>query len=172
MHLYLTLNLLAHIYYVIVVGWNYPLSLITIRCEPQRGYYRSHNITKLHQKSSRSNTMPHPIPFPLIKTKEDLIPLVTLSMAIMTVVHFAKISTLYPRVVISSLAKWLEKPSFCHSYTSSGVWHRDQYMPLQRITMCHMPGLAKVVHSTIAMVRFSGVVAVPWWLLHHVSLDE
>jgi hypothetical protein len=30
----------------------------------------------------------------------------------MTVVHFAKVSALYPRVVISSLAKRLEKPPF------------------------------------------------------------
>jgi hypothetical protein len=63
----------------------------------------------------------------------------------MIVVHFAKVSTLYPRVVISSLAKRLEKPLFCHSYTSFGVWPRDHYMPLQRFTMGHMPGLAKVV---------------------------
>jgi hypothetical protein len=43
----------------------------------------------------------------------------------MIVVHFAKVSTLYPRVVISSLAKQLEKPPFRHSYTSFGVWPRD-----------------------------------------------
>jgi hypothetical protein len=57
----------------------------------------------------------------------------------MTVVHFAKVSALYPRVVISSLAKWLEKPYFCHSYTSFGVWPRDHYMLLQRFTtgVCH-----------------------------------
>jgi hypothetical protein len=72
-------------------------------------------------------------------------PLVTVSMTIMTVVQFAKVSTLYPRVVISSLAMRLEKPPFCHSYTSSGAWPRDHYMPLQRFTMGRMPGLAKVV---------------------------
>jgi hypothetical protein len=33
----------------------------------------------------------------------------------MIVLHFAKVSVLYPRVVISSLAKRLEKPPFCHS---------------------------------------------------------
>jgi hypothetical protein len=33
----------------------------------------------------------------------------------MIVVHFAKVSTMYPWVVISSLAKLLEKPPFCHS---------------------------------------------------------
>jgi hypothetical protein len=83
---------------------------------------------------------------------------VTASSAVMTVVHFAKVCVLYPRVVISSLAKRLEKPPFCHSYTSFGVWPRDHYKPLQRFTMGHMPGLAKVVHSTIALLWFLGVV--------------
>jgi hypothetical protein len=48
-------------------------------------------------------------------------------------------SALYPQVVISSLAKWLEKPPIHHSYTSFGVWHRDHYMSLQRPTtgVCH-----------------------------------
>jgi hypothetical protein len=47
--------------------------------------------------------------------------------------------------VISLLAKRLEKPPFCHSYTSFGVWPRDHYMSLQRFTMDHMSGLSKVV---------------------------
>jgi hypothetical protein len=76
----------------------------------------------------------------------------------MTVVHFVKVSTLYPRVVISSLAKRLEKYPFCHSYTSFDVWPRDHYMLLQRFTMGRMPGLANVVRGTIAMLRFLGVV--------------
>jgi hypothetical protein len=63
----------------------------------------------------------------------------------MIAVHFAKVSTLYPRVVISSLAKQLEKPPFCHSYTSFDVWPKDHYMLLQRSTMGRMLGLAKVV---------------------------
>jgi hypothetical protein len=42
--------------------------------------------------------------------------------------------TLYPRVVISSLAKWLENLLFAILYTSFGVWPRDHYMPLQRLT--------------------------------------
>jgi hypothetical protein len=62
----------------------------------------------------------------------------------MTVIHFAKVSTLYPRVVISSLAKLLEKPPFCHSYTSFGAWPRYHYMLLQKFTIGRMPGLAKV----------------------------
>jgi hypothetical protein len=79
-------------------------------------------------------------------------------MAVMIDVHFVNVSTLYPRIVISSLAKRLEKPPFYHSYTSSGVWHRDHYMLLQRFTMGRMPSLAKVVRGTIAMLRFSRVV--------------
>jgi hypothetical protein len=70
----------------------------------------------------------------------------------MTVVHFAKLSALYPRVVISSLGKRLEKPPFCHSYTSIGVWSRDHHMSLQRLTMGRMPSFAKVVCSTMAPI--------------------
>jgi hypothetical protein len=73
----------------------------------------------------------------------------------MIVEHFAKVSSMYPCVVISSLAKRLEKPPFCHSYTSFGVWPRDHYMPLQRFTMGLMPRLAKVVRGTMVMLRFS-----------------
>jgi hypothetical protein len=72
----------------------------------------------------------------------------------MIVAHFAKVSALYPRVVISSLAKRLEKPSFYHSYTFFGAWPRDQYMLLQRFTMGRMSSFPKVVHSTIALLRF------------------
>jgi hypothetical protein len=43
-------------------------------------------------------------------------------------------------------------------------------MSLQRFTMGHMPGLAKIVCSTIAMLRFLEVVMVPRGLLHRVSL--
>jgi hypothetical protein len=76
----------------------------------------------------------------------------------MTIVHFARVCTLYPRVVILSLAKRLEKPPFCYSYTSFGVWPRDHNMYLQMFTMGRTPGLAKVVRGTIAMLRFPGVV--------------
>jgi hypothetical protein len=41
---------------------------------------------------------------------------------------------MYPRVVILSLTKRVDKPHFYHSYTSFGVWHRDNYMSLQRFT--------------------------------------
>jgi hypothetical protein len=41
--------------------------------------------------------------------------------------------------VISSLRGRLEKPPFCHDYTSLGVWPRDYYMLLQKSTteVCH-----------------------------------
>jgi hypothetical protein len=45
-------------------------------------------------------------------------------------------------------------------------------MPLQRFTMGRIPGLAKLVRSTIAMIRFPGVVAIPRPLLNCVSLGE
>jgi hypothetical protein len=76
----------------------------------------------------------------------------------MIVVHFVKVSALYQRVVISSLAKRLENLLFFHSYTTFGVWHRDHYILLQRFTMDRMPDLAKVVRGTIAMLRFLRVV--------------
>jgi hypothetical protein len=79
----------------------------------------------------------------------------------MTVVHFAKVSALYPRVVISLLAKRLDKPPFYHSYTSLGVWSRDHYMLLQRFTMGRIPSFAKVVRSTIVLLTLFGVVVVP-----------
>jgi hypothetical protein len=63
----------------------------------------------------------------------------------MTIVHHAKLSALYPRVVILSQAKRLDKPPFCHSYTSFGAWPIDHYMSLQGFTMGRMPGLAMLV---------------------------
>jgi hypothetical protein len=68
---------------------------------------------------------------------------------------------MYPHIVISSLAKRLEKPPFYHSYTSFGAWPRNHYMPLQRFTMGRMPRFAKIVRSTIALLRFPRVVTVP-----------
>jgi hypothetical protein len=65
---------------------------------------------------------------------------------------------MYSWVVISSHHGWLENLLFNTLYTSFGVWHRDYYMLLQRFTMGCIPGLAKAVHSTIAMLRFPGVV--------------
>jgi hypothetical protein len=45
-------------------------------------------------------------------------------------------------------------------------------MSLQRFTISHMSDLAKVIHSTIVLQRFLGVVVVPWYLLYRVRLGE
>jgi hypothetical protein len=122
------------------------------RYDPQRGLYRSYDFTQARPKPFQPS---HTIPS---SQKKDPRLLVTISTTVMTVVHFAKVSAQYPRVVISSLPKRLVKPPFCHSYTSFVVWPRDHYMPLQRFAMGHMPGLAKVIRGTIAMLRFPGLV--------------
>jgi hypothetical protein len=90
----------------------------------------------------------------------------------MIVVHFVKVSSLYPHIVISLLRGRLKNLHFTILYTFFGVWPRDHYMSLQRFTMGRMSDLAKVVCSTIAMLRFLGVVMVPRPLLHHVGLSE
>jgi hypothetical protein len=38
--------------------------------------------------------------------------------------------------------------------------------------MGRMPSFAKILRSTIALLRFFRIVMVPWPLLHHVSLGE
>jgi hypothetical protein len=66
----------------------------------------------------QSYTKPYPtIPFSnhTLYSREDPRPLITASSAIMIVVHFAKVSALYPRVVILSLHGRLGKAHFCHS---------------------------------------------------------
>jgi hypothetical protein len=45
-------------------------------------------------------------------------------------------------------------------------------MSLQWFTIGRMRSFAKVVRSTIALLRFPGVVVVPWPILHRVSLGE
>jgi hypothetical protein len=63
----------------------------------------------------QSYTKPYPtIPFSnhTLYSREDPRPLVTASSAIMIVVHSIEVSTLYPRVVISSLAERLENLLF------------------------------------------------------------
>jgi hypothetical protein len=45
-------------------------------------------------------------------------------------------------------------------------------MSLQSFTIGRMSGLAKIVHGSIAILRFFGVVALPRALLHHVGLGE
>jgi hypothetical protein len=68
-------------------------------------------------------------------------PLVTISTAVMTIVHFTKVNTMYPWVVISSLAKRLEKPPFCHSLHF--LW-RMAHRSLHVVTKVHYGSYAKL----------------------------
>jgi hypothetical protein len=60
--------------------------------------------------------------------------------------------------VILLLAKRLENLLFAIYYTSFGIWIKDHYISLQKFTMAHMSSFAKIVNSTTAMLRFSGVI--------------
>jgi hypothetical protein len=62
----------------------------------------SHRSTKLYQYHAQ------PFHTQAIKSRDDPKPLVIASSTIMIVVYFAKVSTLYPHVVISSLYGRLE----------------------------------------------------------------
>ncbi len=93
----------------------------------------------------------------------------------MIVVHFAEVSTLYPRVVISSLAKRLENHLFAILYTSFGVWPRDHYMPLQRSTtgVCH--ALLRFPEQTVpacsAKVSRTNVPSCTMWFRQIIKYD-
>jgi hypothetical protein len=79
-----------------------------------KGVQRAQRITCYHKAIPK----PYPtIPFPnhTLYSREDPKPFVTASSAIMIVVHSTDVSTLYPRVVISSMVERLEKPPFCYS---------------------------------------------------------
>jgi hypothetical protein len=73
----------------------------------------------------------------------------------MIVIHFAKVSTMYSRVVISSLAKRLENLLYAILHTSFGVWSKNHYMTLQRSTIgvCHAL-LRFPPQPLLAMLRF------------------
>jgi hypothetical protein len=121
-------------------------------------------------------TEPYPtIPFPnhTLYSREDPRPLVTAGSAIMIVVHSVEVSTLYPRIVISSLAKWLENLFFAILYTSFGVWHIDHYMPLQRSTtgVCH--ALLRFPEQTVptccAKVSHTNVPSCSMWFRQFIK---
>jgi hypothetical protein len=74
----------------------------------------------------------------------------------MIVVHFTKVSTLYPRVVISSPGKRLGNLLFAILYSFFGVWPRDHYMLLQRfilgVSSCFATNLPP--WAPLAVLRF------------------
>jgi hypothetical protein len=74
----------------------------------------------------------------------------------MIVVHFENVSVLYPRVVISLLAKRLENLIFIIPYTSFDAWPRDHYMSLQKFTTCICHALLWFPPQTLlAVLRFA-----------------
>jgi hypothetical protein len=99
-----------------------------------KGHKGSHGTSKLYRTISI-----HPILNHTVYSRDNLRPLVIVSSAIMIVVHSTEVSTLYPRVVISSLAEQLENLLFAILYTFFSVWPRNHYILLQRSTtgVCH-----------------------------------
>jgi hypothetical protein len=136
-------------------------------------------------KGTKDHTIPQSytepyttIPFPnsTIYSREDPRPLVTTSSAIMIVVHSTDVSTLYPRVVISSLAERLEKPPFCQDYTFFGVWPRDHYMLFQRSTIgvCHalLQFPEQKVPACSAKVSRTNVPSYTMWFRQFTKYDH
>jgi hypothetical protein len=111
-------------------------------------------ITKAQRAQWDHKVCTKTTPFPIEPTNWKRIPdRLSANSTIMIVVNFAKVSALHQRVVISSLAKQLEKPPFCHSYTSIGAWPRDHYMPLQRTA-------TEVHHALLRILQQRALVAV------------
>jgi hypothetical protein len=128
-------------------------------------------ITQYHKAIPK----PYPtIPFPnhTLYSREDPRPLVTTSSAIMIVVHFEKISTLYPRIVISSLIRRLENLIFAIFYTSFGVWPRYHYMPLPRSTLdcmsCFTIGFPFLDITQYPQAPFIVAKVFPCWISHNI----
>jgi hypothetical protein len=94
----------------------------------------SHSTTKLFHSQTISNHT--------LYSREDPRPLLNTSSAIMIVVYFAKGQCLILTISDFITRWWLEKPPFCHSYTSFGVWPRDHYMPLTRVYYRSMSSFA------------------------------
>jgi hypothetical protein len=124
-----------------------------------------------HKASTKTKPKPyHSQPNHTPYSREDPRPLVSTSLAIMIVVHLAKVSAMYPWVVISSLPERLEKPPFCHSSTSFGVWPIDNYMSLQRSTTGVYHPLLRFPEQTFpacsAKVSHTGAPSYTMWFRH------
>jgi hypothetical protein len=76
----------------------------------------------------------------------------------MIVAHFAKVSVLYPRVVISSPVGDKRNHFFPFLHFRWCMTQRSLYAVTNVYYGSCMPGLAKLVRGTIAMLRFLGVV--------------
>jgi hypothetical protein len=133
-----------------------------------KGRKVSHGTSKLYRT----------IPFPnhTLYSREDPRLLVIVCSATMIVVHYIEVSTLYPRIVISSLAERLENLFFAILYTSFGVWPRDHYMSLQRSTtgVCH--ALLRFPKQTVptynAKVSYTNVSSCTMWFRQFTKYDH
>jgi hypothetical protein len=70
--------------------------------------------------------------------------------------------------MISSLAKRLENILFAILYTSFGVWLRDHYMPLQRLTpdclSCFVIGFPLLGVTLYPQAPFVNAKVSPYWV--------
>jgi hypothetical protein len=122
-----------------------------------KGAKGAQRITQYHK------AIPKPfrtIPFwnHTLYSREDPRLLAIASSAMMIVVHFAKFSSLYQGVVISSLTGRLEKPPFYHFLHY--LWCMAQ-RSVHTITKVYYGSYARLFfgsRGTIAMLRFPGVV--------------
>jgi hypothetical protein len=150
---------------------------VITKFDPQR-VTKDTNGTKDHTVP-QSYTKPYPtIPFSnhTLYSREDPRPLVTACSIIMIVVHSTEVSTLYPCIVISSLAERLENILFASLYTSFGVWPRDHYMPLQRSTsgVCHalLRFLKQTVLACSAKVSRTNIPSCTMWFRKFTKYDH
>jgi hypothetical protein len=126
-------------------------------------------VTKDHTVS-QSYTKPYPtIPLPnhTLYSREDPRPLVTASSTIMVVVYSTEVSTLYPRVVISSLAEQLENLLFAILYTSFFCMAQRSLHAVTKVYYRGMSCFATVPEQTVpacsAKVSCTNVPSYTMW---------
>jgi hypothetical protein len=123
-----------------------------------------------HTTPQRLHHKPYPKLFntQTIQSSEVPRPLVTSISAIMIVVHSAKLSTLYPCVVILLLIRRLENLLFVFLYTSYGLWPRDHCMFLQRSTLdrmsCFSVCFPLLGMTQYAKAPFAFAMVSPYWV--------
>jgi hypothetical protein len=86
----------------------------------------------------------------------------------MIVVHFANVSVMYPRIVISSLPGRLKNLIFAILYTFFGVWPTNHYMLLQRSTIdrmsCFAIGFPLLDITQYPQTPFAFAKVFPYWI--------
>jgi hypothetical protein len=89
----------------------------------------------------------------------------------MIVVYFANVSTMYTRVVISSLIGRLKNLPFVILYIFFGIWPKDHHMPLQRLTLVRMSYFALrfplLDITQYPQTLFTVAKVFPYWISHN-----